>query len=97
MQAQCLSLDGRTRSARLVRSMAQAFTADLGGAAHMTASKRQMVQRLSAASVMARQWEDSYAAGGHFDRLAYTALLSEIRQTYDLLGLCRGQPNNERA
>lgn len=85
------SLDGRTRSARLAKSLVETIEDDLGGSDRLSIAERQLVQRAAVLGAILESQEAAWLAGDGIDFNTYLPALNAQRRVMESLGLQRRQ------
>jgi len=81
--------DGRSALARRARDIAGAFSADLGGVAHLTEAQKQLVRRAAMVSTHCEMLESKAANGEDIDLELYGKLIDRLGRTLTRLGIKR--------
>jgi len=82
-------LDGRSRAAMRCRELVAALEADLGGAARLSTSQRQLIQRAAVLATQLEDFEVRYALGEAVELPDYLAAINVQRRLLVSLGLER--------
>jgi hypothetical protein len=83
------SLDGRTASAKLVRTLIEAIENDLGGNEHLSEGVKQLVQRAAILGAYIEHFEASWIKGEQFDSSEYLSAINAQRRVLATVGLER--------
>ena len=82
-------LDGRTGIAQVMRERYAAFTADLGGAEHLSYAQRSLVERALWLEYWLAQQEQGLATGAEFDVGKWVQAANSLQGILSKLGLDR--------
>jgi len=84
-------LDARTASYRETRRLIDEVESDLGGADHLSAAERQMVQHGAVLGAIAADLEAQYLKGRRIDLVSLCTVLNAQRRAFDAIGYKRRQ------
>jgi hypothetical protein len=84
-------LDRRTAAYRETKQLIEEISGDLGGADHLSAAERQMVQHGAVLGAYATDLEAQYLKGRRIDLTALCTILNTQRRCFDAIGYQRRQ------
>jgi len=84
-------LDARTAAYRETRRLIDEVESDLGGAEHLSAAERQMVQHGAVLGAIAADLEAQYLKGRRIDLVSLCTVLNAQRRAFDAIGYKRRQ------
>jgi hypothetical protein len=82
-------LDRRTAAYRETKQLIEEISGDLGGADHLSAAERQMVQHGAVLGAYATDLEAQYLRGRRIDLTALCTILNTQRRCFDAIGYRR--------
>ena len=91
-QALLPGIDGRSAMARRYQDIVASLTADAGGDAQLSETRRQLVRRFAALSVLAEGLEANLANGETIDPAAHSQISSTLIRLASRLGTKAGPP-----
>jgi hypothetical protein len=86
-------IDQRTATFRRYRDLIEAIVADQGGNDQCSESRKQLIRRFAACSVLAEQAEARLAAGEEIDIATHALLTSSLVRVAQRIGIDRRQRN----
>jgi hypothetical protein len=86
-------IDQRTATFRRYRDLIEAIVADQGGDDQCSESRKQLIRRFAACSVLAEQAEAKLAAGQEIDVATHALLVSSLVRLSSRIGIDRRQRN----
>jgi hypothetical protein len=84
-------MDGRTAAYRETKRLIDEVTADLGGAEHLSAAEKQMVQHAAVLGAIATDLEAQHLKGRRIDLNGLATVLNAQRRCFEAVGYRRRQ------
>jgi len=84
-------LDRRSMAYRETKQLATEIESDLGGAEHLSAMERQMIQHGAVLGAIAQDMETKYLLGRRVDLVVLCRVLNAQRRAFDAIGYRRRQ------